>query len=401
MLRSALLGACLVWSPAAFAAGPACPPAGAWVDGATGALLSADAAIRRLAASDAILLGESHGFADIHLWQALTASGISALRGGGQYAYEMLPRSAQPALSAWAAGASTRAEFLAAAGWSGGWGFAADAYDPILRLPRLQNAPAIAMNVGRDLVRKTGREGWGAVSPAEREGLSDPAPALPEYRALLADVVARKAAAGSERHAVVEEASRASDAMLDRFVAAQLVWDRAFAEAIQSGLARHPDRPVIAFLGRGHVEHGHGVAHQLAALGVSSVATAIPVFAGDDCSAAPDAAGRPIAGLLYGLPAPEPEPEPAARPRIGVFIGDAPEAGGALITRVSESSPAEVAGFLPGDIVTEAAGQPVAKAADLSAAIRRHSWGAWLPFQVSRDGAALELVAKLPKAPPP
>lgn len=390
-LAAALL---LAW-PGTSAHAHECPAAGSWLDGATGAPVTLDAAITRLAAADAILLGESHGFPDIHLWQATTAAAIADLRGGAQYGYEMLPRSAQPALDAWAAGKTGRAVFLADAGWAGVWGFASNAYDPILRLPRIQAAPGIALNVDRSLVRRAGREGWGAVPEAERQGLTDPAPALPEYLERLDAVMAQKRASGTDDK---DEPADAGEKRA-RFVDAQLVWDRAFAEAIAGGLATRPDRPVVAFMGSGHVDYGHGVAHQLADLGVANVATAVTVFVGDGCEVDADGAGRPIADLVYGLPAPAAEPPPPPRPRIGVFIQNAPDGGGAEITRVTPDSPAEAAGFQSGDIVTVAAGQEVASAAELGAAIRSHNWGAWLPFNVKRDDEEIELVAKLPKAP--
>ncbi|MGZ0188356.1 MAG: ChaN family lipoprotein, partial [Alphaproteobacteria bacterium] len=181
------------------------------------------------------------------------------------------------------------------------------------------------------------------------------------------------------------------------FIEAQLVWDRAFAEAIHGAMDRRPGHSVIAFMGRGHVEYNHGVVHQLADLGVFNTATAIAVFPGPDCSVDADADGRPIADLVYGLP--EPFVEHVPKPRIGVFIKQA-EGGGAEITRISPDSPAERAGFMAGDIVTEAAGHPMKRASDLGTAIRRHTWGAWLPFTVKRGDETLELVAKLPTAPP-
>lgn len=385
-----------------------CPPVGAWKDLATGEVLAGAAALDRLAAADAVLLGESHGFPDIHLWQAAVGAAVADRRGKAQYGYEMLPRGAQSALDAWAAGETNRATFLADAGWSGVWGFAADAYDPILRLPRLRGEAAIALNVDRSLVRRVGKEGWAAIPEDERLGIGQPAEALPAYRSKLAAILSQKSAAGTPgfsdpKHGKAPEKSSAShgDASKagERFLQAQLVWDRAFAEAIADGLKTTPEAPVVAFLGRGHVEHGHGVAHQLADLGVDNVATAIAVFSGPDCKVEPDAAGRPMADLVYGLPQPLPEPGPPPRPRIGVYIQNA-DGGGAEITRVSDDSPAEAAGFTAGDVVTEAAGQAVATAADLGHTIRSHMWGAWLPFAVTRDGEDLEIIVKLPKAPP-
>lgn len=406
---AALLAVALPEKPRAHD-GPHCPAVGQWADGATGEVLTADAAIARLAKADAILLGESHGYPDVHLWQAATGAAIAVRRGGAQYGYEMFPRASQPALDAWSAGETSKHAFLASAGWSAVWGFAANAYDPILRLPRLEAAPAIGLNVDRSLVRRVGKEGWAAVPEADRRGISDPAPAPPAYLEKLSAVMDQKATRSADApkdsdHAGVapkpesaEDKEKAAKA-LARFAEAQLVWDRAFAEAIAGGLERHPAKPVVGFMGRGHVEHGHGVAHQLNDLGVTAVASAIAVFAGEDCELATDSAGRPLADLVYGVPAPQPEPAPPPRPKIGVFIQNAPEGAGAEITRVSKDSPAEAAGFQAGDVVTEAAGKTVKTAADLGATIRRHHWGAWLPFSVKRGDETLELVAKLPKAP--
>lgn len=407
MLKRSALAALLALTPA-MAVAAACPPVGGWMDARTGAALTAAAALDRLAAADVVLLGESHGYPDVHLWQATTAAALAARRGGVQLGYEMFPRAAQPALDAWTAGKVDQAAFLEAANWSGVWGFGAGAYDPILRLPRLLHAKAIALNVDRKLVRRVGREGWASVPAADRQGLGDPAPALPAYRERLDAVLDQKAAAGPPRDATHKDAAPKDSAhqnaapdpakMRDRFIEAQLVWDRAFAEAIQAGLAAAPETPVVAFMGRGHVEFSHGVAHQLADLGVFNTAAAIAVFTGEDCAVDADSAGRPLADLVFGAPSPDPAPPPPARPRIGVYIQDAAE-GGAEIARVTADSPAAAAGFQAGDIVVEAAGQPIRKAAELGAAIRAHTWGAWLPFKVMRGGEALELVAKLPKGP--
>lgn len=408
--------ACLALTMAAPAlAHETCPAPGEWLAPGADAPTRARAAIATLAAADVVLLGEHHGDADIQLWQATTAAAIAARRGKAQYGYEMFPRTSQPALTAWSMGKTNRHAFLESAGWSNVWGFGADAYDPILRLPRIQRAPAIALNVDRALIRRVGMEGWANVPEADRLGISDPAPALPAYREKLEAVLAMKS---SRSAAAIKEPQgdnsqmahphkssphksdeAKSSSMKEHFIQAQLVWDRAFAEAIADALKAHPDRPVIAFMGRGHVDYGHGVKHQLADLGIRNVTMAVPIASGEGCHLDADAAGRPLSDLVYGMPAQHEEPRPAPRPKIGVFIADA-EGGGASISRISPDSPAEAAGFKAGDVVSLAAGQPITRAAELGAAIRRHSWGAWLPFSITRDGAAIELLVKLPAAPP-
>lgn len=421
ILRCSLAIAAMAFAPAAFAHDGedlACPPAGGWLDARTGAAVAAAAVMDRLAEADVVLLGESHGFPDIHLWQATTAAAVASRRNGAQYGYEMLPRKSQSALDDWAAGKTTRHEFLKESGWLTAWGVPAAIYEPILRLPRIEAAPAIALNVDRALVRRVANEGWAAIAEADRLGVGDPAPALPAYEEKLAKVIGAKATAGhggsgktaekgddaatkADKEADKPAADKKPDAAAakQRFIEAQLVWDRAFAEAIQKGRAARPDKPVIAFMGRGHVEHGHGVQHQLQALGETNVATAVAVFVGDDCALPHDADEKPIADFVYALPEPGPAPALPVRPKIGVYIQDAKDSGGAEISRVRPESPADKAGFKAGDVVVVAAGQPVKRASDLGAVIRSHNWGAWLPFKVKRGEEELELVAKLPALP--
>jgi uncharacterized iron-regulated protein len=72
------------------------------------------------------------------------------------------------------------------------------------------------------------------------------------------------------------------DETLDRFVEAQLLWDRAMAEAIAQA-RRGPNPPlVVGIMGEGHIENGYGVPYQLGALGIHDVATFIPWHVGED-----------------------------------------------------------------------------------------------------------------------
>ncbi|MFQ3666935.1 MAG: ChaN family lipoprotein, partial [Sphingomonadaceae bacterium] len=106
-----------------------------------------------------------------------------------------------------------------------------------------------------------------------------PAPAPAAYRAMLEEVFRAHARA-------------ATPAAVDAFVDAQTVWDRAMAEALHA--ARQPGRIAIGIMGRGHVEGGHGVAHQLRALGEDRIWSALP---------APPCEG---ADAFFGTPATKP-----------------------------------------------------------------------------------------------
>ena len=88
----------------------------------------------------------------------------------------------------------------------------------------------------------------------------------------------------------LQHAREASPEAIGRFVEAQTVWDRAFAEGMVNALRAHPGAVVVGVMGQGHVEHGHGAAHQLRALGVEKVRTAVPAGATPPCETAADAA---------------------------------------------------------------------------------------------------------------
>ena len=132
-------------------------------------------------------------------------------------------------------------------------------------------------------------EKFAAVPAAEREGVGEPAPASPAYRDRLLTWF--------KRHPGIGAGAGADPARFERFVGAQLFWDRAMAEAI-AGALRGLRRPlVVGIMGSGHVEYGDGVPRQLAALGESNVATALPWPAGAECPVS----DPPVADLLFGV----------------------------------------------------------------------------------------------------
>ena len=139
-------------------------------------------------------------------------------------------------------------------------------------------------------------------------------------------------------------------------------------------------------MGSGHIEYGEGVVHQLAALGVNDVVTALPWNSDNDC---PPAAPR-IAGLVFGLTPPVATPTP----RLGVVVGKAET--GVKVDEVATGSVAEATALQAGDVIETAAGVAVRRPADLTAIIRRQAPGTWLPLAVRRGEAILDLVARFP-----
>lgn len=361
---------------------PACAAAGGWYDGA-GRPLDGPRLLRRAAAAPAVLLGERHDSAEQHRWQAQTIAALHAVNPNLAVGLEMMPRSRQPVLDRWVAGEMDEAAFLKESGWAEVWGYDPAFYLPVLHFARMHKLPLVALNVNRALVSRTARDGWEAIPAADREGVGDPAPLPPAYLDELAEVM-------SHHGTAVDRAS----ARFQRFTQAQSLWDRAMAEAI-ADTHRRTGRTVVALIGAGHLRYGHGVPHQLAALGIGGAQVLLPWGSGEECGelAGTGPAGR-VADAVFGL-APEPPPaQTAPRPRLGVNLE--PADGAVRVARVQDGSVAAQAGLKPGDRITTAAGRPVTGPADLTALVQRQPPGTWLPLTVERGRKTHQIIAKFP-----
>jgi uncharacterized iron-regulated protein len=385
--------------------GDACAAAGRWLVPATGEILPAEEALGAAARHAIVLLGEVHDRADHHRWQLYTLAGLWALSKGLVVGFEMFPRAVQPALDAWSEGRSTEAEFLAASRWDEVWGTDPELYLPLFRFVRQNRLPMVALNVDRALVARVAREGWAAVPADAREGVSDPAPASAPYRRSLAEVYAAKLEQGiatapaddsdnaEAPHDVPDIEKILASEPFARFVAAQLTWDRAMAEALAAAHKQHPGALVVGIVGEGHAEHDYGIPHQLADLGEADVAVLLPVDTGEPCTTmAPD-----LADVVFLL-APGPAEGTPERPRLGVTVEVAE--GGLQVKEVEAGGVAEAAGLAPGDLLVRAAGLALARPGMLATIVGRQAPGTWLPLEIERAGEAREIVAKFPPAAP-
>lgn len=121
----------------------------------------------------------------------------------------------------------------------------------------------VAINVSRALIRAITRDGWNAIPEAAREGVGDPDPPSAAYRERLA-----QAFQAHERPQRQDVAAGEAECAFEQIVDAQLLWDRAMAEAV--AVAAAADRfsgPVVAMVGAEHTRLGQGIAGQLAAMG--------------------------------------------------------------------------------------------------------------------------------------
>jgi uncharacterized iron-regulated protein len=279
-----------------------------------------------------VLLGELHDRAEHHRWQLQAIATLQARRPSIVIGFEMFPRSSQAVLDQWVDGHLGEAEFLDQGRWTEVWGMPPALYLPLFHFARMNRLPMFGLNVDRDLAARTAKEGWANIPETDRAGISTPAPASPAYRKWLSEVY---------RSHVKEEEGDSPDG-LERFIDAQLLRDRGFAQAIRDALLANPAALVIGVMGAGHAEHGWGVPHQLASLGIDDVAVLLPWEKSRAC----EDLTADVADAVFGVDSP---PEPVQRPRLGVMIGEAKP--GVTVVGVITGSVAEAAGIRTGDVI--------------------------------------------------
>jgi uncharacterized iron-regulated protein len=358
-------------------------PAGAWVEPRAAGPRTVVAAdlLDRLAKRPVVLLGERHDSAAHHRWQLATIQALQERSPSLSLGLEMVPRRLQPVLDRWVAGALEERAFLEALDWPAIWGYDADLYLPILRFARDRRLPLLALNVERRLVRRVRAEGLAAVPASEREGVGRPAPASEAYRAQLHRLW--------RHHPFVPSGGQGlpglEDPSFGRFVESQLLWDRAMAEAIAEQRRRRPVAPVVALIGNGHLAGGHGVPHQLRALGLAGTAWLLPWDGGLDCAVLQPGLATAVFGVVMA---------PPAGLRLGVYLET--HGGRVEIHQVAPGSLAERSGLRVGDRITAIDGQPVSSARQVIERLAAHPAGRPLALRIDRGGRSLVLPLALP-----
>jgi uncharacterized iron-regulated protein len=262
---------------------PRCLTAGTWFDVKHQQNLHDPIAL--LASKTVVLLGESHDNAGHHRWQLDVATALFQRRPEIAFGFEMFPRRVQSVLDRWSKGELCETAFFRDVDWPRIWGFDPKLYLPLFRFARANSLHMVALNIDRETNQRVAAEGFAAISATDREGVTEPAPASAAYRDRLLTWFQRHSAVG------------AAAARFDRFVRAQLIWDRAMAEAIVGALRARPQSLIVGIMGSGHIEYGDGVPHQLAALNLGNVVTALPWPAGAESPVS----DHPIADLVFGV----------------------------------------------------------------------------------------------------
>jgi len=323
---------------------------------------------------ESVLFGEIHTRAADHAWQLRSLETLAQGRRPLVLALEMVPAPRQPILTRYATGQLEEKAFLSEVDWAGVWGHDPELYLPLLRWARQKGVPLLALNVEPKVVRRVRREGWAAIPAVERERIGLPAPTGEAYRQRLRIAWQAHRSMGSRPGGRLTKAD-AED--LERFIASQLLRDRAMAERIAAAHRRDPLRLVVVLIGLGHLEGGEGVPAQLRQLGLSRILTL-------QRPELPEGCGPPPPGT-----------------RLGAYLESTD--GAVWVRQVAPGSAAEAAGLRPGDRVRAVNGDSVERAGQVIRRVREQPQGEPLRLLIERGGRRLLLQLRLlstPSRPP-
>ena len=257
-------------------------PVASWViPGANGGQATTiEALLERAVQAGVVLLGETHDSHEHHRWQLQVITALHSRHPDLVIALEMFPRRVQPALDRWVAGEIDEAEFLRASEWREVWRFDPALYLPIFHFARMNRIPLLAVNVERSLIQAVSEKGYAAIPASEREGVSEPAPAIEAYEDMLLESWRDHLPPDKQQDAALAR----QDDEFRRFVESQLVWDRAMAQGIADAARQKPGAVVVGLMGSGHVIHGWGVSHQLQQMGRKAPLALLPWDRDSDCA---------------------------------------------------------------------------------------------------------------------
>jgi uncharacterized iron-regulated protein len=369
---------------------PVCVAPGHWQSPQHGSEIQHAALLDDMAKRPVVMLGESHTSAEHHRWQLQTLAGLYGRNPNMVLAFEAFPRAVQPVLDRWIRGELEEKKFLELSRWNEVWRYDPDIYMPLFHFARMHRIPMRALNVERDLIRAVRQQGWASIDANQREGVSDPLPPSKAYRDSLKMVFDLH---GDENNKEKTPPSTADKKRFESFIEVQTLWDRAMAEALAQVRMAGGEPLVVAIVGRGHLEYGFGIPHQLADLGINNPAVLLPWDKGLPCDQLKTSEGLAIADAVFGVDGPATASGPA-HPMLGVQI----EAGkkGIRVIKVVKNSVAATAGLEADDLIVQAAGMKMTKAVELVTTIRAMNPGTWLPLVIRRDGNRLDVIAKFP-----
>lgn len=223
-------------------------PGALWVDALTGEPVVYARVLADLAETRVIYLGERHGDARHHGWQARIVTDLAARAVPTLLALEQMEAHYQPVLDRYGRGEIDFATLARESDWAHRWpGF--EAYRPVLEAARQAGAPLLALNARQETIRQIARGGGvAALSPRARAE-------LPATLALDDPLYERYL------HLQLSVHPTATPARLRPMVEAQIARDEMMAQRLADALrsAAGRGRTAVVLTGAGHVAFGLGM----------------------------------------------------------------------------------------------------------------------------------------------
>lgn len=223
-----------------------------------------DAMVADLATVRAVYIGEYHGTEADHALESRIFEALHARDPSIALGMEMFDREKQPILDEYVAATIDEAEFLRRVAWTESWGIDFEHYRPLLAFARQNHIPVIALNAPKALTRKVAEHGLEGLSEEERAALPELVLDDARHRAMIEGALSGHGPMGAAR--------------LERFYAAQVIWDETMAESVARALSAEgaPHR-IVVVAGAMHVRSGLGIPSRAARRGVTEFRIVLPV----------------------------------------------------------------------------------------------------------------------------
>lgn len=210
-----------------------------------GVELSGPALGRELLEYDALCAGEAHDSAAQHYGELWLIERLSARARdlGLEFGvgFEMWASRYQRFLTAFNDGKLAERDFLARTEYEARWGYSFAFYRPLLERGRALGLSLVALNAPRELTEQVAAEGLDSLTPSETRSLPELDLDDPEHRA------------DFERRMKGHPGLEPGD--LDRYYAAQVVWDETMAANSARWLNAHtPTRRFLIIAGQAHCQ---------------------------------------------------------------------------------------------------------------------------------------------------
>jgi uncharacterized iron-regulated protein len=315
-----------------------------------------------IADSRVVYVGETHVNQADHLLQYRVLRAMHEQNPHLAIGMEMFNRSSQEALDAYVRGDIDERRFLKEADYFKNWGYDYRFYRDILQFARQNRLPVVALNLDKDIVSDTFRNGGIAGLPPEvKEKLPlERDLSLPGYRQRLAQVFQ----VHSGPH------FNENDKQVSNFVQAQVLWDETMAQTIGDFLAANSDTRMIIIAGSGHVVKENAIPPRVARR--IAVKQSVLVNAGEG-----DLDPGEADYIFFSPPVKQPP-----SPLLGVMLAE--KEAGPTITGFAEQSGAKAARLAENDVILTIDGEEVKTVDDIKISLLYKEHGSKVKIQVRR-----------------